>query len=66
MELGDYETTSKSIEEEYLYGNYVFIVCKEIEKYDVKIINEGLRLIYRELEEGGYYHKEGYAYSANE
>ena len=24
------------------------------------------QLIYRELEEGGYYHKEGYAYSANE
>lgn len=66
VEVGDYEATAKAIEEEYLYGNNEFIVSKEIEKYDVKIINEGLRLIYRELEEGGYYHKEGYAYSANE
>ena len=66
VEVGDYEATAKAIEEEYLYGNNEFIVSKEIEKYDVKTINEGLRLIYRELEEGGYYHKEGYAYSANE
>ena len=66
VEVGDYEATAKAIEEEYLYGNNEFIVSKEIEKYDVKTINEGLRLIYKELEEGGYYHKEGYAYSANE
>ena len=66
VEVGDYEATAKAIEEEYLYGDNEFIVSKEIEKYDVKTINEGLRLIYRELEEGGYYHKEGYAYSANE
>ena len=54
------------IEEQYLYGDNEFTVSKEIEKYDVRTINEGLRLIYKELEEGGYYHKEGYAYSANE
>ena len=66
VEVGDYEATAKAIEEQYVYGDNEFIVSKEIEKYDVKTINEGLRLIYRELEEGGYYHKEGYAYSANE
>ena len=66
VEVGDYEATAKAIEEEYLYGDNEFTVSKEIEKYDVKIINEGLRLIYKDIEEGGYYHKEGYAYSANE
>ena len=66
VEVGDYEATAKAIENQYLYGDNQFIISKEIEKYDVKTINEGLRLIYKELEEGGYYHKEGYAYSANE
>lgn len=66
VEVGDYEATAKAIEEQYLYGDNEFTVSKEIEKYDVRTINEGLRLIYKELEEGGYYHKEGYAYSANE
>ena len=60
------EATAKAIENQYLYGDNEFTVSKEIEKYDVRTINEGLRLIYNELEEGGYYHKEGYAYSANE
>ena len=66
VEVGDYEATAKAIENQYLYGDNEFTVSKEIEKYDVRTINEGLRLIYKELEEGGYYHKEGYAYSANE
>ena len=66
VEVGDYEATAKAIENQYLYGDNQFIISKEIEKYDVKTINEGLRLIYKELEEGGYYNKEGYAYSANE
>ena len=66
VEVGDYEATAKAIENQYLYGDNQFIISKEIEKYDVNTINEGLRLIYKELEEGGYYHKEGYAYSANE
>ena len=66
VEVGDYEATAKAIENQYLYGDNEFTVSKEIDKYDVRTINEGLRLIYKELEEGGYYHKEGYAYSANE
>ena len=66
VEVGDYKATAKAIEEQYLYGDNEFIISKEIEKYDVKTINEGLRFIYKQLEEGGYYHKEGYAYSANE
>ena len=66
VEVGDYEATAKAIEEQYLYGDNEFTVSKEVEKYDVRTINEGLRLIYKDLEEGGYYHKEGYAYSANE
>ena len=54
VEVGDYKATAKAIEEQYLYGDNQFIISKEIEKYDVKTINEGLRFIYKQLEEGGY------------
>ena len=49
VEVGDYEATAKAIEEEYLYGNNEFIVSKEVDKYDIKTINESLRLIYKGL-----------------
>ena len=51
VEVGDYEATAKAIEEQYLYGDNEFTVSKEVEKYDVKTINDSLRLIYKQLED---------------
>ncbi|WP_308002213.1 glycosyltransferase, partial [uncultured Clostridium sp.] len=49
VEVGDYEATAKAIEEQYVYGDNEFIVSKEVDKYDIKTINESLRLIYKGL-----------------
>ena len=51
VEVGDYEATAKAIEEQYVYGDNEFTVSKEIDKYDIKTINENLRLIYKQLED---------------
>ena len=51
VEVGDYEATAKAIEEQYVYGDNEFTVSKEIDKYNVKTINENLRLIYKQLDD---------------
>lgn len=66
VEIGDFETTAKAIENCYLTSANEEKILKEVKNYEISSVLEELKFIYKNLQEGGSYNGKMSSYITNE